>query len=152
MGNNLSIGEVRPEHLTGLYEELYKALTAELTENQAMRATVAIARLYGGEAPYFPTISSITNELRDSKIRKEFNGSNLRELSKKIRSIAFIRSGVIEKETEVNFLRNRQPARMQFLCQLQPTSFAIFMPTTKPGHKARFGCGNRNQKRDFHFP
>ena len=92
MDKGLSPKDVKPEHLTGIYKELYAALSAELPEDQAICATVTIAGLYGGESPYFPKIGSITNELRDAQIRKEFDGTNYRELSKKYDlTIAYVR-------------------------------------------------------------
>lgn len=46
-------------------------------------AFIKLCRLFGGSSMYFPTARTILKPIRDEQIRKEFNGSNYRDLSLK---------------------------------------------------------------------
>jgi Mor family transcriptional regulator len=88
----MKTGDIDPKNLSGIYKELYTALSDGLTVDQAVRATVAVAELFGGESIYFPKIGKLTKELRNAEIIKEFDGSNTRQLSKKfLLTVAYIR-------------------------------------------------------------
>ncbi len=47
------------------------------------KAAIDLAKYFGGQYYYFPKIDKALSLQRDKKIRKEFNGSNHRELARK---------------------------------------------------------------------
>lgn len=48
-----------------------------------IKAAIDLAKHFGGQYYYFPKIDKALSLRRDKKIRKEFNGSNHKELSRK---------------------------------------------------------------------
>lgn len=67
------ISEIDPEELP----EPYKTLAYKIGINN----TMTIAQMYQGVALYLPKLDGTISNLRDKKIRKEFNGYNYRELA-----------------------------------------------------------------------
>jgi len=79
----ISLNDVKPEHLTGFYKELYTFLSKDLPSDYAVIATIKMALLYSGAHPYFPKIESAIRLLRDAQIRAEYTGKNDRALADK---------------------------------------------------------------------
>lgn len=48
-----------------------------------VKAAIDLAKHFGGQRCYFPKIDKALSMQRDKKIKKEFNGSNHRELARK---------------------------------------------------------------------
>jgi len=55
----------------------------EIAEKIGVESAVEVAKLFGGSQVYFPKLDSVLRIYRDALIKKEFNGYNYRELSKK---------------------------------------------------------------------
>ncbi len=59
--------------------EPYKSIALEL----GMEDTIKLANLYQGTGFYLPKLDGVLSEIRNKKIREEFNGSNYKVLARK---------------------------------------------------------------------
>ncbi len=72
-----------------------------LAEAVGIDALMKFADNFGGERLYIPKSDSILRNMRDKRIREEFNGYNIRELSRKYDlSTVQIRNIVRKSETK----------------------------------------------------
>lgn len=55
----------------------------DVAEIIGVDAFLKLCKVYGGSSMYLPTERAVLKPLRDKKIKREFNGSNLRSLSLK---------------------------------------------------------------------
>jgi len=55
----------------------------EVADLIGIQATVALSKNLGGTYFYFPKLDKFLSHVRDAKIRKEFNGSNHKDLARK---------------------------------------------------------------------
>lgn len=55
----------------------------EIVPIVGIKSAIDLAKHFGGQHIYFPKIDKTLSLQRDKKIRKEFNGSNHRELARK---------------------------------------------------------------------
>ena len=55
----------------------------EVVEITGVRAAAALSRLIGGTYYYFPKADKLLANIRNKKIREEFNGSNHKDLARK---------------------------------------------------------------------
>lgn len=70
------LGKLTLEDLTGNAHELAEAI--------GMEAFLSLVKIYGGSSNlYVPKADQIVQPVRDRLIRQEFDGGNLRELSRK---------------------------------------------------------------------
>lgn len=66
---------VRLEDIPNSYREIAVAIGID--------AFMKLCKMLGGSSMYFPTSRTVLRPIRDENIKREFNGSNLRELSLK---------------------------------------------------------------------
>lgn len=77
--------------------EPYRTILVEIS----LEAMIKFAQLFQGMPVYFPKLDSLLQEIRNEKIKKEFNGSNYRELSRKYNlTEVWIRNIVAQKQNE----------------------------------------------------
>lgn len=69
------LDEISIEDIPQNYQPLAKAI--------GIKALMLLAQEVGGTTLYVPKAESLVQEVRDRKIRAEFNGSNYRELARK---------------------------------------------------------------------
>ena len=62
-----------------LLPEIYQ----DLAETVGVEAALRLGDAFGGMSLYLPKIESALRTYRDSEIRREFTGANVRELAKK---------------------------------------------------------------------
>ncbi len=55
----------------------------EMAELIGVEATVHLARIYAGTSVYFPKLERALLSLRNRAIRKEFDGTNIRQLARR---------------------------------------------------------------------
>lgn len=77
--------------------EPYRTILVEISPE----AMIKFAQLFQGMPVYFPKLDSLLQEIRNEKIKKEFNGSNYRELGRKYNlTEVWIRNIVAQKHNE----------------------------------------------------
>ena len=59
--------------------EIYKALVDKI----GIEGTLKVAEVLGGQWLYFPNANSAIKDIRNERIRSEFNGYNYNELARK---------------------------------------------------------------------
>ena len=59
------------------------AVVVELLDEIGFQPTIRLMKRWGGGPIYLPTVTRAFKDLRDHRIREEFDGTNYRELSKK---------------------------------------------------------------------
>lgn len=67
--------QVEPGDLPEVYQEMAELIGVE--------ATVHLARIYAGTSVYFPKLERALLSLRNRAIRKEFDGTNIRQLARR---------------------------------------------------------------------
>lgn len=88
------LNQVQMEHL----DEEQRTLAALV----GMEAFRALVRAYSGTSIYIPKIESLEKAVRDEYIKKEFDGTNYRELALKYGlTETWIRNIVIDKAREI---------------------------------------------------
>lgn len=66
---------IRLEDIPSSYRDIVKVVGVD--------SFIELCKLFGGSSMYFPTARTILKPVRDENIKREFNGSNIRELSLK---------------------------------------------------------------------
>lgn len=92
------VKELEIEELPAPYQPLARILGVELT--------IKLAQELGGMNVYLPKTDKLLQQLRDQKIRQEFDGGNHRELARRYQlSESRIRQILAEDGTNVDQLR-----------------------------------------------
>jgi len=87
--------EISPERLPETYKHIVAAI--------GLKATIQLAQKFQGTPLYLPKLDDTLREIRDEKIRKEFNGSNYGELAVKYKlTEVWIREIIDKRPAESN--------------------------------------------------
>ena len=96
--------EINPEELPPAYRDLSKLIGIE--------NTFVVAKHYQGTGLYLPKLDGVLADLRNKKIKREFNGGNYKELAIKyglterwVREIV----GVNECDNQISIFDTQQP-------------------------------------------